>query len=83
MPEEAVDYALGEEPDETTLPAGLTGREAEVLRLVAAGLTNIQVAERLYLSPTTISAHLRTIYGKLGVNSRAAATRFAADHGLL
>jgi DNA-binding CsgD family transcriptional regulator/tetratricopeptide (TPR) repeat protein len=82
-PDEAVACALGEEPDETALPAGLTGREAEVLRLVAAGLTNTQVAERLYLSPTTISAHLRTIYGKPGVNSRAAATRFAADHSLL
>ena len=83
-PEEAVAYALGEEPepDETTLPAGLTGQEAEVLRLVA-GLTNAQVAERLYLSPPTVNAHLRTIYGKLGVNSRAAATRFAAGHDLL
>jgi len=53
------------------------------LRLVAAGLTNAQAAERLYLSPPRVNAHLRTIYGKLGVNSRAAATRFAAGHDLL
>ena len=63
-------------------PAGLSAREVEVLRLVAAGLTNAQVAERLFLSPRTINAHLTTIYGKLGVSSRAAAIRFALDHGL-
>ena len=63
-------------------PAGLSAREAEVLRLVAAGLTNAQVAERLYLSPRTVDQHLRSIYTKLGVSSRSAATRFALEHGL-
>ena len=63
-------------------PAGLSAREAEVLRLVAQGLTNAQVAERLFLSRRTVDQHLRSIYGKLGVNSRAAATAFAIDHGL-
>ncbi|HEX5503257.1 MAG TPA: AAA family ATPase [Thermomicrobiales bacterium] len=63
-------------------PAGLSAREAEVLRLVAQGLTNAQVAERLYLSPRTIDQHLRSIYTKLGVSSRSAATAFAIDHGL-
>jgi predicted ATPase/DNA-binding CsgD family transcriptional regulator len=60
----------------------LTGREVEVLRLLAAGLTNAQIAERLVVSPTTVNAHLRNIYGKLGVTSRLAAARFALDHGL-
>jgi predicted ATPase/DNA-binding CsgD family transcriptional regulator len=64
-------------------PAGLTAREVAVLRLVAEGLTDAQVAERLIVSPRTVSTHLTSIYGKLGVNSRSAATRFAVEHGLL
>jgi DNA-binding NarL/FixJ family response regulator len=64
-------------------PAGLTGREVEVLRLVAAGLTDAEVAERLVLSVRTVNAHLRSIYRKTGVPSRAAASRFAAEHDLL
>jgi DNA-binding NarL/FixJ family response regulator len=64
-------------------PAGLTAREVEVLRLVAQGLTDPQVAEQLILSPRTINAHLASIYGKLGVNSRTAATRFALEHRLV
>lgn len=63
-------------------PAGLSAREVEVLRLVAAGLSNVQVAERLFLSPRTINGHLTTIYTKLNVPSRSAAIRFAFDHGL-
>ncbi|HEX5501215.1 MAG TPA: AAA family ATPase [Thermomicrobiales bacterium] len=63
-------------------PAGLTAREVEVLRLVAEGLTDAQVAERLFLSPRTVSTHLHSIYGKLDVSSRTAAARFAAMHGL-
>jgi non-specific serine/threonine protein kinase len=61
---------------------GLTRRELEVLKLVASGLTNAQVAERLFISPRTVNAHLNSIYGKLGVSSRSAATRLAVDHGL-
>jgi predicted ATPase/DNA-binding CsgD family transcriptional regulator len=64
-------------------PAGLTPREVEVLRLVAQGLTDREVAERLVLSPRTVSTHLTAIYGKLQVNTRSAATRFAVDHGLV
>lgn len=64
------------------LPAGLSSREAEVLRLVAHGLTTARIADELYLSPHTVNAHLRRIYDKLDVNSRSAATRFALDHGL-
>jgi DNA-binding NarL/FixJ family response regulator len=54
-----------------------------VLRLVAAGHTNAEIATQLFLSVTTINAHLRRIYPKLGVTSRSAATRFATDHGLV
>jgi DNA-binding CsgD family transcriptional regulator len=61
-------------------PAGLTGREMEVLRLVAAGLTDAEVADRLSISPRTVGQHLRSIYGKLDVRSRTEATRFALEH---
>ena len=64
-------------------PLGLSGREVEVLCLVAEGLTNAQIAERLFISPKTVSTHLVSIFGKLGVTSRAAATRFAIEHGLV
>jgi predicted ATPase/DNA-binding NarL/FixJ family response regulator len=63
-------------------PDALTGREVEVLRLLAAGLSNKQIAARLALSPLTIQSHVRTIYGKLNVASRSAATRYAIEHGL-
>jgi DNA-binding NarL/FixJ family response regulator len=64
-------------------PEGLTAREVDVLRLVAAGLTDAEIAERLFISVRTVNAHLRSIYRKLGVPSRAAAGRFAAEHDLL
>jgi DNA-binding NarL/FixJ family response regulator len=63
-------------------PAGLSAREVEVLRLVAQGMTNPQVADRLNLSPRTVEQHLRSIYNKLAVSTRAAATAFAVEHGL-
>lgn len=68
--------------DAERAPGGLSEREVEVLRLLATGLSNAQIAERLYLSPHTVNAHLRRIYGKLEVTSRSAATRFALEHGL-
>lgn len=64
-------------------PAGLTAREVEVLRLVAQGLSDAQVAEQLVVSPRTVTTHLTSIYNKLGVNSRVAATRFAVEHRLV
>ncbi len=59
--------------------AGLTAREVEVLRLVAQGLSDAQVAEQLVISPRTVNWHLTSIYSKLGVSSRAAATRYAIE----
>jgi len=63
-------------------PAGLTTREVEVLRLVAQGMTNEQVAEKLVISPRTVDTHLTSIYSKIGVSSRSAATRYALEHHL-
>jgi ATP/maltotriose-dependent transcriptional regulator MalT len=67
----------------TTTPGGLSVRELEVLRLLAQGLTDAQIAEQLVLSLHTVHAHLRTIYSKLGVTSRSAATRYAFEHQLV
>ena len=53
-----------------------------MLRLVAGGLTDLQVAEKLVLSPRTVHTHISSIYGKLGVTSRSRATRYAIEHGL-
>jgi DNA-binding NarL/FixJ family response regulator len=73
----------GSPPDLAPSPLGLSGREVEVLRLVAEGLTNARIAERLFISPKTVGSHLVSIFGKLGVTSRAGATRFATEHGLV
>jgi DNA-binding NarL/FixJ family response regulator len=67
----------------TSLPVGLSPREVEVLRLVAAGLGNTAIATQLFLSPSTIKVHVANIFAKLEVTNRAAATRFAVDHGLV
>jgi ATP/maltotriose-dependent transcriptional regulator MalT len=93
--ETAIEYALLEEEFSTTSsaseqppsparahPAGLTSREVEVLGLVATGLTSAQVATQLFLSTRTVDTHLTSIYHKLGVTSRAGATRFALEHNL-
>src|SRR5262249_4725350 len=62
-------------------PAGLTPREVEVLRLIAYGMTNAQVAAQLVISPRTVHTHLGSIYHKLKTSSRALAIRFAVEHG--
>jgi HD-GYP domain-containing protein (c-di-GMP phosphodiesterase class II)/class 3 adenylate cyclase len=59
------------------LPGGLTGREVEVLRLAARGLTTREIAERLHISPKTADGHLRHVYTKIGVSTRAAAALWA------
>jgi DNA-binding CsgD family transcriptional regulator len=63
-------------------PAGLTQREVEVLVLVAEGLRNPEIAERLYLTPKTVSHHLTSVYGKLGVSTRVEAARIATRLGI-
>jgi predicted ATPase/DNA-binding CsgD family transcriptional regulator len=60
----------------------LTAREGEVLQLLAMGLSNYQIAERLVLSRHTVNGHVQSIYGKLSINSRSAATRYALEHHL-
>jgi HD-GYP domain-containing protein (c-di-GMP phosphodiesterase class II)/DNA-binding CsgD family transcriptional regulator len=64
-------------------PADLTDREVDVLRLIARGLSNRQVAERLFISPKTVGRHVENLYVKIGVSSRAAAAVFAMEHRLL
>jgi non-specific serine/threonine protein kinase len=91
-PEQAVEYALEPHPDaegseapvsKRSYPAGLSEREVEVLRLVAQGMTNAQIAGELFVSPRTVNWHLGSVYRKLGFSSRVEATRFAAEHDLL
>jgi HD-GYP domain-containing protein (c-di-GMP phosphodiesterase class II) len=67
----------------TVRPAGLTSREVEVLRLLAAGLSNREIAERLVISTKTASHHVEHIYTKTGTANRAMASLFAANHGLI
>jgi DNA-binding NarL/FixJ family response regulator len=87
--EEAVEYALEPPPEAPeskappTYPSGLSAREVEVLKLVARGMTDPQIAEELYISPRTVNAHLRSVYHKIGSSTRAEATRFALEHDLL
>jgi len=96
--EEAIEYALSTEEHSATTPssptghsslsyapehpAGLTSREIEVLGLVASGMSSPRIAKELYLSPRTVEAHITSIYHKIGVSSRSAATRFALEHNL-
>ncbi len=78
-----VDALLSPRSGSNAAPAGLSTREIEVLRLVAEGLTDIEVARRLSLSRRTVSSHLRSIYLKLDVSTRTAATRLAIERGII
>ncbi len=64
-------------------PAGLTPREVEVLRLLAQGLSNKEIAERLVISPKTAGNHVEHIYSKIDASTRATASLFAMQHGLI
>jgi DNA-binding NarL/FixJ family response regulator len=64
------------------LPDGLTRREAEILTLIARGLTNAEIAGQLFLSGHTIKTHINRIFTKTGSRDRIAAARYAKDHGL-
>jgi DNA-binding CsgD family transcriptional regulator len=70
-------------PRRRARPAGLTGREVEVLRLLARGLSNREIGERLGISRKTASHHVEHIYAKTGTANRALASLFAANHGLI
>ena len=64
-------------------PAGHTGREVEVLRLAARGMTNKDIAAVLVISPKTVANHIEHMYTKIGASNRAMASLFATRHGLL
>jgi DNA-binding NarL/FixJ family response regulator len=64
-------------------PAGLTERELTILRLVAEGLSNLDIASKLYVTEQTVKFHLSNIYRKLGVGNRTEATRYAYRNGLI
>src|SRR5437016_3173009 len=76
-------HGIATKPAQTPFPDSLTARELEVLQLIALGLTNPQVAEHLILSRLTVNTHVRSIYSKLGVTSRSAATIYAIKHKLI
>ena len=84
---DAVDAVLGAAghrvPRRREGPAGLTQREVEVLVLLARGLSNKAIASQLVVSPKTVGAHIKHIYRKIGASTRAAASLFAMQHGLL
>jgi DNA-binding NarL/FixJ family response regulator len=65
------------------LPAGLTGREADVLRLLALGLKTREIAEELLITAKTADHHVQHIYTKIGTSTRGAAALFAIEHGIL
>jgi DNA-binding CsgD family transcriptional regulator len=73
---------IGESADAAALPDGLTVRQVDVLRLLAGGLSNKQIAAQLCLSQGTIERHLATVYRKLGLGGRVEAARYAVTHGL-
>jgi DNA-binding NarL/FixJ family response regulator len=70
-------------PSRTAWPAGLSDREVEVLRLICRGGTKKEIAALLSISPSTVDHHVRHIYDKAGVQTRAGATLFALEHDLL
>jgi DNA-binding CsgD family transcriptional regulator/tetratricopeptide (TPR) repeat protein len=80
---EQVDRRLGRLAARSLEPAGLTRREREVLRLLAGGRTNRQIAQQLYLSPRTVDMHVRNVLAKLDCTSRTAAAGRAAELGLV
>jgi HD-GYP domain-containing protein (c-di-GMP phosphodiesterase class II) len=81
--EAVLDAAGHRVPRRRTGPAGLTAREIDVLRLLARGLTNKEIAERLVISRKTVANHVEHIYTKIDVSTRTAAGLFATQHGLL
>ncbi len=64
------------------LPDDLTPREAEVLKLLAAGLSNAEIARDLFISDHTVKTHINHVFSKTGSRDRAQAIRYAHEHGL-
>jgi DNA-binding NarL/FixJ family response regulator len=77
-----IEQFLQSAPPDGSHPDGLTPREVQVLRLVAAGRSNRDIANELVLSERTVARHITNIYGKTGANSRADATAYAFRHSL-
>ncbi len=73
----------GPEAGEEELPDGLTAREAEVLELIASGLSNQQIAEQLVVSPATVKSHVNHLFAKIGARDRAQAVTYAFRHNLV
>jgi DNA-binding NarL/FixJ family response regulator len=69
-------------PASTELPDGLTARESEVLVLIASGLSNREIASKLFLSEATVKSHINRLFAKTGVRDRAQAVQYAYQHGL-
>ncbi len=69
-------------PAAVPLPDGLTTREVEVLGLIAAGLSNREIAQRLFVSEATVKSHINRLFAKTGVRDRAQAVQYAYRHGL-
>lgn len=72
-----------EPPEPVELPDGLTAREAEVLSLVAEGLSNREIAQRLHIGAATVKTHINNLFAKAGVRDRAQAVRYAYQRGLI
>ena len=80
---EAIAERAAVEPAAPAPPSLLSPRELEVLTFVSRGLTDAEIAEQLFISPRTVSGHLQSIFNKLGLSSRTAATAFAYEHNLI
>jgi DNA-binding NarL/FixJ family response regulator len=86
LPYEAVQAVLtaaGQPRRPVPRPAGLSERECEVLSLIARGMATKQVARQLGISPKTCDHHIQRLYRKTGLSTRAGATLFALEHGLI
>ncbi len=69
-------------PGPVELPDGLTAREAEVLALIADGLSNTEIAQQLFVSPATVKTHINNLFAKTAVRDRAQAVAYAFRHGI-